>query len=122
MTLLLDENLALSYAEALRREGFAAKHVIKINYDQTKDELIVNFARTNNMVIVTFDLDHTKIVALSGGILPSVITFRLTQISQEILLAFFTKHYTTIQPALEKGALITVDDNGIRIRELPIRR
>ena len=25
-----------------------------------------------------------------------------------------------LQPSIEKGALITVDDNGIRIKELPI--
>lgn len=122
MNFLLDENLAHSYAEALRQEGFDANHVNEIGYNQTEDELIVDFARINNMVIITFDLDHTKIVATSGNNLPSILTFRVTQISKEIFLAFFREHYTTIQDALEKGALVTVDDNGIRIKPLPVKR
>lgn len=122
MTFLLDENLALSYAEGLRNRGLNAKHVIEVGLDQTKDELIIAFARTNNMAIITFDLDHTKIVALSGDNLPTIITFRVTHISIQSFLDFFNDYYTTLQPAIEKGALITIDDNGIRIKELPIKR
>lgn len=122
MSFLLDENLALSYAKALRDIDIDAKHVIEVGLNQTKDEIIVDFARNNSMTIITFALDHTKIVAISGNHLPSVITFRVTQISLESFVSFFRNYYTTLQPAAEKGALITIDDNGIRIRELPIQK
>jgi len=81
MTFLLDENLALSYAEALHDIGINAIHVIDVGLHQTKDEDIVDFARNNKQVIITFDLDHTRIVAMSGNQLPSIITFRVMQFS-----------------------------------------
>lgn len=121
MRFLLDENLALSYAEGLRGIGFDAQHVIEVGLDQTKDEIIVAFARMQGMTIITFDLDHTKIVALSGDYLPSILTFRLTQISKAIFIQFFEDHFINLKSSIEKGALITIDDNGIRIRELPVK-
>ena len=122
MTFLLDENLALSYAEALHDIGIDAIHVIDVGLHQTKDEDIVDFARKNKQAIITFDLDHTRIVAMSGNQLASIITFRVMQFSKEILVNFFQEHYTTLLPALERGTLITVSDTSIRIKELPIQK
>jgi predicted nuclease of predicted toxin-antitoxin system len=120
MSFLLNENLALSYAQALRSMGLDAKHVIEVGLNQTKDERIIDFARTNGMAIIAFDLDHTKIVALFGNHVPTILTFRVTQITQESFVGFFEAHYPALQANIEKGALITIDDNGIRVRELPI--
>jgi hypothetical protein len=59
---------------------------------------------------------------MSGNQLPSIITFRVMQFSKEILVSFFQEHYATLLPALERGALITVSDTSIRIKELPIQK
>jgi predicted nuclease of predicted toxin-antitoxin system len=122
MTFLVDENLALSFAEALRQIGIPATHVMEIGLNQTDDEVIVDYAKAHEMVIITFDLDLTRIVAMSRRDLPTVITFRLGQISQKRFVDFFQEYLPLLQPSIEKGALITVDDNGIRIKELPIGR
>ncbi|MDX1942571.1 MAG: hypothetical protein SFU99_18545 [Saprospiraceae bacterium] len=50
---------------------------------------------------MSFLLDEN--LALSGDQLPSVITFRFTQISKEIFVQFFKDHYSTLKSSVEKA-------------------
>lgn len=68
----------------------------------------------------TFDLDFGDILALAGAAVVSVILFRLnntrTPFVQKRLEAVLAADAT----ALEKGAIIVVEDGRHRVRDLPI--
>ncbi len=77
MRFIVDENLGLSYAQRLRDTGYDAVHVCEVGLGETDDQIIVEYAQSKGLIIITFDLDFSRIVALGKLELPSVITFRL---------------------------------------------
>ena len=77
-------------------------------------------AQQEGRVIVTRDLDFGRIVALSGGAVPSIVTLRLTDMTPERVNAVLTTAVTEVAESLERGALVTITDRGIRIRALPV--
>ena len=72
------------------------------------------------MVLLTVDLDFAQLLANSGESLPSVILFRLGNVSREVvnrnLLAIINDYATE----LTNGVIISVRDVSIRLRYLPI--
>jgi predicted nuclease of predicted toxin-antitoxin system len=72
------------------------------------------------LVLLTVDLDFAQLLANSGESLPSVILFRLGNVSREVvnrnLLAIINDYATE----LTNGVIISVRDVSIRLRYLPI--
>lgn len=122
MKFLLDMGLAQSTARFLRQQGHEAVHLRDQGLQQIDDTEIIEKAYRENQIVLTHDLDFGRIIALSGRDIPSVITFRLSDMRAstvnrhlaEVLLRF-TEHLIT-------GALVSVTDRDIRVRRLPITR
>ncbi len=74
MKFLLDENLPPSFCRVFEEAGFAARHVYAVDLGNAEDEEIVSFAIQSGEINVTYDLDFTRIVALSGSSKPSVVS------------------------------------------------
>jgi predicted nuclease of predicted toxin-antitoxin system len=120
MRFLADMGLAQSTIAFLRAQGHDAVHLRDEGLQQLPDVEIVLKARAEGRAILTHDLDFGRIVALGGTRVPSVITFRLSdmrpsQVNRRLLsiLERFTEQ-------LEMGALVSVTDSGTRVRSLPI--
>jgi predicted nuclease of predicted toxin-antitoxin system len=112
--------LAQSTIAFLREQGHDATHLRDLGLQQLPDIEIVQKARVEDRVILTHDLDFGRIVALGGTRVPSVITFRLSdmrpiQVNQRLLSVL--KRFAE---QLEMGALVSVTDGGIRVRSLPV--
>ena len=122
MRFLVDENMGLSYAKSLRTMGYEAVHVSEVGLTSTIDEDIVAYAYKNSYTVVTFDLDFTRIVALSQKTFPSIITFRMGEINVAEFEAHIRFYLPDIMSDILKGALITIDTQGVRIKKLPILR
>ena len=69
---------------------------------------------------VTHDLDFGRIVALSGRSVPSIVTLRLSDMTPRRVNAAIGTVLVEAAQSLERGALVTITDTGIRVRELPI--
>lgn len=73
------------------------------------------------MVICTQDLDFTRILALRGANLPSVVQLRvdcpIPKFAGKLLLEVLKSHGTQLQ----EGCLITIDSKRQRLRLLPLR-
>ena len=84
------------------------------------DAKILEKAKQEQRIVLTFDLDFGDLLAASSAPLPSVIIFRL----QNTLPKFVnTKLLSVIENCcddLEKGAIVTVEDYRYRLRRLPI--
>ena len=78
MKFLLDMGLARSIVNFLRDQGHDAVHLREQGLQRLSDEDIIVKARAQERVILTHDLDFSRIMALSQSHQPSVITFRLS--------------------------------------------
>lgn len=84
--------------------------------------VLVERARADGSVLITFDLDFGDILALGVLDKPSVIIFRLTDeradsVNQRVAVVL-EERLTDLQ----LGALILVEDSRYRVRKLPIGR
>ncbi len=57
ITFLLDENITKLFKIPFEKHNYNVLHVSDVNLSNTPDEIIVDYAAENNLVIVTFDLD-----------------------------------------------------------------
>ncbi len=71
-------------------------------------------------MISTHDLDYSRFVSLTGINEPSVLSFRLDKISDDLL--FFRLNKIRLEHYPQKAALISIDEKGFRFRTLPVVR
>jgi predicted nuclease of predicted toxin-antitoxin system len=76
--------LARSTADFLRRQGHDTIHLREEGLQRLDNVEIVRKARAEDRVILTHDLDFGRIMALSQRHLPSVITFRLSDMQPRL--------------------------------------
>ena len=69
--------LAQSTSSFLRALGHDVVHLRDQGLQSLTDEKVIDKSLAEGRIILTHDLDFSRIVALSRGSLPSVITFRL---------------------------------------------
>ncbi len=122
MRFLLDMGLAESTARFLRVNGHDAIHLREQGLQRLLDEDIVSKAIVEERIILAHDLDFGRIVALSGEHLPSVLTFRLTDMRAQNVNRYLVDVLTQFPEELEIGALVSIQDDSVRLRRLPIRR
>ena len=122
MRFLVDENLACSCANAMRELGYEAVHVSEVGLTSTDDTEIVTYAVENGYIIITFDLDFSRIVALSRQFFPSIITFRMGEITVPAFRELILLNIPDLEDSLKQGVLVTIDPRGVRIQPLPITK
>jgi predicted nuclease of predicted toxin-antitoxin system len=104
----------------LRAAGHDAVHLEELGQRTLPDLDIFHMARESGRVILTFDLDFTDIAAATRATFPSVIVFRLRYGRSPRVVARLKAVLASASEALERGALVTVDEARIRVRPLPI--
>jgi predicted nuclease of predicted toxin-antitoxin system len=118
--LIIDENLPPRWCDYLAPHGFTATHWTCIGQFGDPDDAIFEYSSEHGSIIVTQDLDFTRMLALRGTSLPSVIQLRVgcpvPEMIGPTLLEILTKH----RESLLSGCLITLDLDRHRIRLLPL--
>jgi predicted nuclease of predicted toxin-antitoxin system len=117
---LLDMGLARHTAAYLRAEGHDAIHLRDQGLQRLEDPDIIRKAQAEGRVILTHDLDFSRLIALSRARLPSIITFRLADMRPTAVNHWLQDILVRFQVQLEEGTLISVTDRGVRLRPLPI--
>ena len=123
MRLLIDANLSPRVAAGLNSVGFEAIHVADIGLLTATDEAIVEFAASEDLVIISADSDFGELLAASpGATRPSAVLLRsadhLTPDQQASLLA---TNLPAVEDGLKAGALVSIARGRLRLRPLPIR-
>ena len=120
MNFLADMGISPRVVEELRQKGYDAVHLLDEGLNRMTDGEILEKARQENRVLLTHDLDFGELLAASGGALPSVIIFRL----KDMRAPNISRHLSSIlkqqSEALNKGAVLSVTEQKVRIRTLPI--
>jgi predicted nuclease of predicted toxin-antitoxin system len=120
MKFLVDMALSPKTAQFLRESGYEAIRANEIGLARAKDMEIMEYAADNDMVVVTADLDFGEILAYTKRNKPSMIIFRLRNPSPDHVNSLLSSILQRIEEPLEKGSIIIVEDDRVRIRELPI--
>jgi predicted nuclease of predicted toxin-antitoxin system len=118
--LLVDMNLSPRWVEALRGAGHEAVHWSAVGQWTASDRDIMRFARDNDHVVLTHDLDFGDILAATGGEKPSVVQIRASSVSVARIGAQVIGALLLCAAELDAGALVTVDISRTRIRLLPL--
>lgn len=120
MKFLADMGISLLTVEWLRTQKHDVLHVRDITMQRAADEAILAKARDEKRIVLTLDLDFGYLLAVSGAELPSVIIFRLGNETAEVITQRLQDALTCCADNLLDGAVVTVAEDTIRVRELPI--
>lgn len=80
------------------------------------------YARANDYVMLTHDLDFSAILAATHGEKPSVVQIRSEDVSPDAVGKQVIAALHQMATELADGALLTIDPNRTRLRLLPLQR
>jgi len=103
------------------RNGRSAVHWSVVGDARAPDGGILAWAREHARVLFAHDLDFGAVLASSGAVPPSVIPLRANDVTRQAAGAVMLEALTSFGGELERGALVTVDEDGGRVRVLPLR-
>lgn len=119
--LLADVHISPKTVGDLQKQGYEIMRSSEVLPANAPDINILEFARIENWVVLTQDLDFSMLVALSKYSQPSLITLRLSSAKPDIVTQKLLEVLPQIEEALQEGSAITIQDESIRIRKLPVR-
>ena len=117
---IADMNISPQTVAGLNEKGWNTKRVSELMDARTSDIDILNYARKRNMVVITHDLDFSELLAIHGFSSPSVINLRLSEASPDFVTQRILDVASQLELELEKGIVVSVDENSARFRNLPI--
>ena len=122
MKLLIDMNLSPDWVKVFEKYNIEAVHWSNIGDPRAGDTVIMEWARTNEYIVFTHDLDFGSMLAVTGAETPSVIQVRTQDVLPASIETLIISALRQFESELEQGALVTVDQAQFRVRILPIRR
>jgi predicted nuclease of predicted toxin-antitoxin system len=120
MKFLGDMGVSPLTIQMLRQEGHDAIHLYEQQLERLPDSLILEKAKKEQRIILTFDLDFGDLLVINRDKLPSVIIFRLQNAHPKIVNARLLLLIAECSQDLNAGAITIVDDTRYRLRRLPI--
>lgn len=120
MTIVIENCLPLSWTEFLRQHGRIARHWRGLGLPNASDAEIMRWAKENGAVVLTQDLDFTKLLFQSRASLPSVIQLRLDDVRPKSIGEDVCLILEQHRESLVRGAMITVKGHKSRLRLLPL--
>lgn len=120
MKLVLDMNLSPRWVNILVAQGWETVHWNSVGDPKANDRSIMTWARDNDHVVVTHDLDFGALLAASSAEKPSVIQVRTRNVMPESMAPILIDALRRFEQDLDQGALIVIDPTHARVRILPL--
>lgn len=121
LRLLIDMNLSPDWVAVFDSAGIEAGHWSRIGDPRAANRVLLRWARDNDYVVFTHDLDFGALLASSGDARPSVIQLRTQNLLPDHAADLILTALQSYRAELEAGALITVDPLRARVRILPLK-
>lgn len=122
MKILVDMNLSPSWIGFLASKGFEATHWSDLGPPGAEDATLMSWARANQFVVFTHDMDFSALIALAGSNGPSILQIRTQNVLPEDIgdrvVAVLNEH----AESFIQGSIVTVVEHASRVRVLPIMR
>ena len=113
-------NLSPEWVQEFKLHNIESVHWSTVGKYDAPDVLLMNWARENDHIIFTHDLDFGTALALTNAEKPSVIQVRTQNVSVRHLSKMVVSSINLYIDLLNKGALLVLDDDKKRIRILPL--
>ncbi len=120
LSFLADMNISPLTVTDLRGRGWNVVRVSDVMDKATRDLDLLEYARWRDMVIITQDLDFSMLLAVRGYEKPSLINIRLEEAKPEHVTSRIADAVAELEEELAKGVVVTIDENSVRYRHLPI--
>jgi predicted nuclease of predicted toxin-antitoxin system len=117
---LANMNISPLTINSLRKADWDIVRVSELLPVNAPDEEILALGRREGRVIVTQDLDFSKLLALSGYDTPSLVSLRLSVSDPETITRRLLDEIPRLHLSLREGSAVTVEDQRVRVRRLPI--
>lgn len=113
--------VSLTTVEALRGANHDAVHLRDEGLIRLPDPEIAAKAVAEDRIVLTFDLDFGDILATARSEAPSVVIFRQRNQTPAAVNPRLFQVIHKCAAELASGAIVIVEDEGFRVRRLPIR-
>lgn len=100
MSLLFDQNISPRIVHHLSSEFPEARHVRQVGLEDSSDALIFEFAKKNNLTIVTFDSDFVDLNVVRG-IPPKIIWLKTGNLTTRVVADLLNGNVESIKRFLE---------------------
>jgi predicted nuclease of predicted toxin-antitoxin system len=119
--ILIDMNLSPDWVGWFDEHGRSALHWSAVGDPRATDREILAWVCENHRVLFTHDLDFGAVLASSSANCPSVIQLRASDVTPAAAGRLVLGALVSLEIELRQGALVTVDEDGRRVRILPLR-
>ena len=106
--------------EWLRAQGHDAFHLYEQGLHALPDSEVMRIAQDENRILLTMDLDFAQLASAGAGDLPTVVIFRLSDQRPQSVQARLTRLLSILENT-QAESIISVGDDRIRVRKLPIQ-
>jgi predicted nuclease of predicted toxin-antitoxin system len=115
-------NLSPLWVHFFEKHGISAEHWVNIGRAYDTYKVIFDYARKNDFVGFTNDLDFGAILAATNADFPSVFQLRSQELLHNVVGNSVIACLEQNTLYLEKGSLITFDTMKTRFRILPLNK
>jgi predicted nuclease of predicted toxin-antitoxin system len=117
---LANMNISPLTVEKPRQHGWNIIRIPEIMDSNSKDKEVLAYARDNDKILITQDLDFSMLLAVGGYNKPSVINLRLKKTNPDYVTERIMEVVSAMAKELGEGVVISVDETTARYRNLPI--
>lgn len=123
MKYLVDANLSPTVSLRLQEAGVAAEHVRDLGLVTASDAEISAFAAESGATVISADSDFAMLLALSGGMAPSLVLLRSPDhLTPEEQATVLIANLPAVEQELAEGAVVSIMRGRVRTRRLPLRQ
>lgn len=112
--------LSPELAAWLSQQGHNAVHAIELGLGRASDMTILERARIEKRIVVTADLDYSRLLASTKYEEPGLILFRGGNYSDQEVIARLKRVFETVPTKDLSNSIVVIEKDRIRRRHLPI--
>ena len=122
MKALLDMPVSPSLLDVLHQFGHEGVHAHMLGMNRARDSELLEFARREDRIVITADLDFPRLLVLSASDGPGIILFRGGNYSDQEMRSLLHRVLEEVLPEVLERSIYVVDKKRIRINQLPITK
>ena len=120
MRFLIDMPLTPKLVGHLAALGHEAVHALQIGRSRAADSVLLEQAATEGRIVITADLDFSRLMTLTPRTSPGVILLRGGSYTDAEMIELVERALNTVDQSLLHRSFVVVDQRRVRRRQLPI--